>query len=200
MKDRKLKFRLIALLVDVKVWLLGLLSALRYRWQLAVAALAVPTEKARAVFELCPEWFYVPELVKFQMLTVGVDEDAPAEAKAAAEAQAQEAHHRAQAGEDFGVLVQEYETDPRMRAGGGRLPWTFEGQDLEGERVNRLDGVLPGRAGGVIHGAAGFHVFQVQARRPAQRFPFEAAKPGIKWWLRYSRAKDPAGAAPSQLN
>lgn len=195
MNDHRLKFQLNALLVDVKVRLLGFLSALRYKWQLAVAALTVPTEKARAVFELYPERFDVPELVKFRMLTVGVADDAPAEAKAAAEAQAQEAYRRAQAGEDFGVLVQEYEADPRMRAAGGWLPWTFEGQDLEGERVNRFGGTIPGKAAGVIQGPAGFHVFQVEARRPAKRFAFETAKPGIKWWLRYSGPASAGGVS-----
>ena len=121
---------------------------------------------ARNIYNANPERFKVPEQVQIRhILIAGQDE--------AAQVKAEKILADLKGGADFAALAKEHSADPGSSAKGGEL-----GLFAKGRMVPEFDEVAfslqkPGELSGLVKTQFGYHILQLEARRPAGVRPFE---------------------------
>ena len=125
-----------------------------------------------------PDEFRQDEEIKARHILVPVGPGANAADRAAARTKAQQALALVKAGGDFAAMARKYSTGPTAREG-GELGWISRGQTLpEFEAAAFL--LDKGRTSDVVETKLGFHIIQVEDRKPARTVSYDEAKPAIR--------------------
>ncbi|MGI6143359.1 MAG: peptidylprolyl isomerase [bacterium] len=95
---------------------------------------------------------------------------------------AEELLERAQAGEDFAVLAQEYSEDPVSQAAGGDLGFFPRGMMVP-EFEEAAFGAGVGEIVGVVETTHGYHIIKVEEKEPARTLSLEEMEENIRGYL-----------------
>jgi peptidyl-prolyl cis-trans isomerase D len=150
------------------------------RDEAAIATLLAEREDAvRRLYEEHSERYDVPERTRARHILFRVEKK---EDEAAVEERAKAALARLEAGEDFATLAEELSEDPGSAAAGGDL-----GYFARGQMVPEFDKVAfslePGTHSGLVRTSYGFHIIQVEDRKPAQLKTFDEVKEDLAYEL-----------------
>ena len=138
----------------------------------------VDDDHAKRYYEEHPDEFKQDELIKARHIMIPVVADASAEERAAARKKAQQALAEVKAGGDFAALAKQYSAGPTAGEG-GELGWISRGQTLpEFEASAFLLG--KGQTSDVVETKLGFHVIQVEDKKPSRTVSYDEAKPAIR--------------------
>jgi len=137
---------------------------------------AKPDEDAiRAYYEEHSDQYRRPEQVRARQILLKVPEGATEEQKQAVRARAEEILARARSGEDFATLAREYSEDTATAAQGGDLGFFERGQMLPPFEQAAF-GLEPGQISDLIEGPSGFHIVEVEEKRPAGPAPLDEVR------------------------
>lgn len=129
-----------------------------------------------------------PEQVKVRHILVKVDKDATSVEKGAAKGKAEALRKRIAAGEDFAKVAKESSDDTGSAKNGGELPWLSPGQ-----AVTPFDkaafALEKGQISNVVETPFGYHIIQLEDRRPASTVPLDEAKDTITKMLQQRQAE-----------
>ncbi len=98
---------------------------------------------------------------------------------------AEAAAARLAAGDPFGAVARRYSVHPSANRG-GEMGWHEEGQ-IEPALRAALQRLLPEERSSVVESRFGYHLVEVEARRPAEPLPFAAVRDRIVQRLRRER-------------
>ena len=130
-------------------------------------AVEVSDEEVRAAFAASPpELRQRPASVTFDQIVLEVT--ASDSAKAEAKVRLEEIREQALAGEDFAALAAAHSQDPGSAASGGDLGWFRRGNFVK-EFEDAAFALPEGGISDVFETAFGFHIIQVERRRPSER-------------------------------
>jgi peptidyl-prolyl cis-trans isomerase C len=130
---------------------------------------------ARTMYQANAKDFQQPERVRIRHILIAVkDKDDATAAK-----QAQEVLAQLRAGGDFAALAKQYSADPGSADKGGDL-----GFFAQGGMVPEFDQVAftlrkPGELSDLVKTQFGYHILQLQERKPAGQQPFEDVKDAL---------------------
>ncbi len=96
-----------------------------------------------------------------------------------AEARAQEVYQKAQEGQDFATLVENYSDDPASREEGGVLG-SFPVEKLTPEFKRALTGLGVGEVAAPVRGSAGYFILRLDSRDEARVLPYEEVKDQVR--------------------
>jgi len=119
-----------------------------------------------------------PEQVHARLFLAQVNTDAGAEFVKKAQEKADMVYREAKAGQDFGILCENY-SDDRYRVKGGDLGWVHKGR-LEPEFENVVFNLKPGEMSPVFRTEYGFSIMKLEAREDPKQMSFEEVKAKIK--------------------
>lgn len=133
-------------------------------------------------YEENPTRFEKPELVRAAHILIGTTEEDGAEMTAEAKkeklALAEKLKERAEAGEDFSKLAEEYSDDPGSKNSGGE--YTFP----RGQMVPEFEAVAfsqdTNHVSDVVTTRFGYHIIKTLEKIPSKTVPFDEAAPQIK--------------------
>jgi peptidyl-prolyl cis-trans isomerase D len=150
------------------------------RDEAAIAALLAEREDAvRRLYEERSERYDVPERTRARHILFRVEKK---EDEAAVEERARAALARLEAGEDFAALAEELSEDPGSAAAGGDL-----GYFARGQMVPEFDKVAfslePGTHSDLVRTSYGFHIIEVEDRKPAELKTFDEVKEDLAYEL-----------------
>ena len=120
-----------------------------------------------------------PEAVRARHILIEVPQGASKEEEAKALKKAKELRQRALKGEDFAKLAREYSADPGSRDKGGELGFFTRGQMVK-EFENAAFSLKPGEISQPVRTAFGYHLIQVEEKRPAKQKSLEEVKQQIQ--------------------
>jgi peptidyl-prolyl cis-trans isomerase D len=116
--------------------------------------------------------FQVPEQVRVRHILIKVPQNADAKTVAAAQAKAEDILKQLHNGANFAELAKKYSDDPGSRADGGELGFIQHGATVP-EFDRTAFALQPGQLSGVIRTQFGFHILQVEERKPAHTKPID---------------------------
>ncbi|MDP1831198.1 MAG: peptidylprolyl isomerase [Geothrix sp.] len=140
--------------------------------------LAVGEADVKAFYDKHPERFKQPELASVRHILVAVKQDAKAEAgltDAQAKARVAKIQAELKKGAKFEALVKKYSDDPGSKDNGG----LYADADPSGwvPEFGAAARTQPiGKVGAPVKTQFGYHLVQVEGRKPARQVPFEEAK------------------------
>lgn len=132
-------------------------------------------DRVRKAYDARRSEFNRPEQVRARHILIRVKPDASAKEKAAARKKIEAIRKRILAGADFGKVAREVSEDPGTKDQGGELGFFSKG-DMVPAFDRAAFSLAPGKVSDVIETPAGFHLIQVEAKRPALVVPFEQAR------------------------
>lgn len=146
-------------------------------------AIRIPTADALKYYDEHPEKWMDPEQAKAAHILVASSDPKtgqpwPKEELEQREAKARKALDRARAGEAFAALVKELSDDTASRDRGG--VYVFSRGQMEPEFEAAAFSMAPGQVSDVVRSPYGWHVIQLQEKRPAQRREFAAVEREIR--------------------
>ncbi len=153
---------------------------------------AVSDDEVKSYYQGHPDEFRHTEQVKLWLILAKVERNADPKAWDAAKAKAEAALKRLQGGEAFAKVAAEV-SDDASKARGGDLGWIGRGV-LFPELEDAVFALGAGETSGVIKGQDGYHVFRVDAKRPAGLDPLDEAASRIKVILKARKLHDSMGA------
>lgn len=124
---------------------------------------------ARSMYKAKPERFQSPEEVHARHILIAGDD-------AAARAQAEKLVEDIKKGADFAALAQERSADKGSAAKGGDLGFFARGRMVPEFEAAAFALQQPGQLSDVVQSKFGYHIIQLQARRPAGQRPFEEVR------------------------
>lgn len=131
---------------------------------------------ARTMYQADAKAFQLPEQVRIRhiLITAGKDKDDTAAAQQARDLLAQ-----LRAGGDFAALAKEHSADPGSAAKGGELGFFAQGRMVPefDEAAFKLQ--KPGDLSDVVKTQFGYHILQLQERKPAGQQSFDEVKEGL---------------------
>ncbi len=159
------------------------------------STLTVTDEEVRDYYDNHGDEFAREEQVKARHILLRVDADRTEEQ---AEQQMREIRQRLEGGEDFAALALELSDDPGSKTHGGDLGFFGRGQMIP-EFEEAAFGAEPGEIVGPVRTSFGYHLIQVEEKRPAGQLPFEEAAEEIRQQLGTERARAAAEAKAREL-
>jgi peptidyl-prolyl cis-trans isomerase C len=133
----------------------------------ALDALALATYRAH------PERYQQPEQVRVRHILIAAKEPD-------ARAQAQQLLQQLKDGADFAALAKERSADPGSAAQGGDLGFFTRGRMLPEFEAAAFALQKPGDLSGVVETKFGFHILQLEERKPASKKPFDEVRESLR--------------------
>jgi peptidyl-prolyl cis-trans isomerase SurA len=138
----------------------------------------VTEAQARKYYDEHPDDFKRDEEIKLRHILIAYPPDATPEQKAAARKKAEGALASLKQGAPFGPLARKVSAGPTA-ADGGELGWVRRGDTVpEFEAAAFL--LDKGRTSEVVETRVGYHVIQVEDKRPARKLTYEESKEAIR--------------------
>jgi parvulin-like peptidyl-prolyl isomerase len=145
---------------------------IRKAWEEAVTSRCqVDRGEAASFFEANRERFVVPEELRIQAITIGVDPSSPPAAWASAKARALDVRRRVLAGAPFEEMARQYSTDP-TRESGGDMGFFHRGS-LVDDFERATSGLGPGELSDVVQTIYGYHLVRIMEVRPSRQKTFD---------------------------
>ena len=133
----------------------------------ALDALALTTYRAH------PERFQQPEQVRVRHILIAAKEPD-------ARAQAEQLLQQLKSGADFAALAKERSADPGSAAKGGELGFFTRGRMAPEFEEAAFALKNPGDLSGVVETKFGYHILQLEERKPAALQPFEEVRESLR--------------------
>lgn len=153
--------------------------------------------EAARYFTAHPGRFVMPEQLRIQAITIGVDPSSPPAAWAAGRVRAERVRRRLLDGEPFDAMARQYSTDPSRDKGGdmgffhrGSLAEAFE------KATARL---RPGQISAVVQTIYGYHLVRISEVRPSRQQAFDEVAVALKKDLTAKRCTELNDAWLKQL-
>ncbi|HEV7667322.1 MAG TPA: peptidyl-prolyl cis-trans isomerase [Thermoanaerobaculia bacterium] len=118
--------------------------------------------------------------------------------EAAAKAKIEAAQARIKAGADFAKVATEVSEDTGSKVQGGELGWFPKGR-MDASFSEAAFAAAPGQVVGPIRSQYGFHLIQVEGRRPAGSTPMDEVKSQIVFQLSGERSKKASESKAKQI-
>ncbi|HPC82898.1 MAG TPA: peptidylprolyl isomerase [Thermoanaerobaculaceae bacterium] len=163
------------------------LAVREYIETVLLADLTVTDADLEAYYKEHPKEFEHPEQVKLWMILLEAKPSADETTRAAARAKAESIHKRLVAGEDFATLARQFSEDP-TKANGGEIGWVGKGRLLP-ELEPAVFALAPGATSEVLTSSYGFHIFRVEARKPAGISSLAEVKDNLRTFLHGRKAE-----------
>lgn len=161
----------------------------RYISEEIVPDVAVAPEEEQAFYEAHQDRMKRPEQVRVRHILVAVPEDADAAARDSARQEAEQLREQVAAGADFAELAASSSDDPQSGSRGGELGWVARGQTVAPFEEAAF-ALQAGELSPVVETRFGFHVLQVQERRPAATLSFQEVQPQVRQFLRQQKIQE----------
>lgn len=159
----------------------------------AAAPDAAALEKyARAQYNAKPEQFRAPEEVRVRHILIRSTEP---DAKATAEKLLADL----KAGADFAALAKEKSGDPGSAAKGGELGFIRKGQMVPAFEQAAFALQKPGELSPVVESSFGFHIIELEEKKPSGLLPFDEVKQGLMDSARVKVLEDARAAKAAEL-
>jgi peptidyl-prolyl cis-trans isomerase D len=146
----------------------------------------VSDQDLRSYYDAHKAEYSQEEQVKARHILVMVNDqrnDAQAQGRIA------EAKKKIEGGADFAAVAREYSDDTASKAGGGDLGW-FGRNKMVKEFEDAAFSAQPGKLVGPVKSSFGYHLIEVNDKRPAGQQPFDAVKEQIRARLSAERSRD----------
>jgi peptidyl-prolyl cis-trans isomerase D len=138
------------------------------------AALQIPDDQLRVVYEKNKDHFRTPERVKVRHILLQTTGKGPADVEKI-KAKAQDILKQVKNGGDFAALATKYSEDPGSAKKGGDLDWVVRGQTVKNFETAAFS-LKPNQISDLITTEYGFHIIQVLDKQEARLQPFEEVK------------------------
>lgn len=149
-------------------------------------------DRVRKAYEARRSEFDRPEEVRARHILIRVPRNADAKAREAARKKIEAIRKRILAGADFATVAKEVSEDPQTREKGGDLGF-FSRKDMVPAFDQAAFNLAPGKVSDVVETQYGFHLIQVEKKRPALVVPFEEAREKVaRQLLEQDAARDEA--------
>ncbi len=148
-----------------------------------------------AYYEDNPDEFTQDEQVKARHILLQINPERTSEQ---AEEQMQAIRQRLDAGEDFAALAAELSDDPGSKTQGGDLGFFGRGQMIPEFETAAFE-AQPGDLVGPVRTSFGYHLIEVQDKRPAGKKPLDEATEEIRSLLLAERSRAAAETKAQQL-
>lgn len=162
------------------------------------AKATVPDQAAREFYDKHKAEMQVPERLHLRHILIAVDPKAPAADREKAKQKAQDVLKRAQGGEDFGKLAQEF-SDDASKTRGGDLGLVAKGQTLPAFEAAAFALKKPNDLSPVVEASYGFHVIQLVERQPPTTLSFDQVKDRIAQVLKQEQVQKVIQARAQEL-
>lgn len=161
---------------------------------------ATREEELRELYDQRADEFNTPEETRARHILLRIEPGASEEEVAAVETHAQDLVKRLRAGEDFATLAKVESEDPGSKANGGDL-----GYFARGTMVPAFDEVAfslePGKISDPVRTDYGFHIIEVEDRKPAETHSFEDVEDELAFeMLGHAAGRDAAWAKARALS
>ncbi len=147
------------------------------------AQVKIPTADLKSYYEEDMKRWDKPEIIRVAHILLSTQDSQtgqklPDDKIASQKRKAEEALDRAQKGDDFGGLVQEYSDDAPSKARGGE--YTIQRGQMPKEFEDASFALKPGELSGVVKTEYGFHIIKALGRIPGKTFTFEEVESQVR--------------------
>jgi len=146
--------------------------------RLVTSQCQVSRDEARRFFTANPDRFVMPEQLRIQAITIGVEPSSSAKQWSDARARAEDVLRQVKAGAPFRDLARKYSTDP-SRESGGDMGLVHRGS-LNDDFERATHDLKAGQVSGVVQTLFGFHIVRVADVQPPQKKTFAEVGEGIR--------------------
>ncbi|MDR3039028.1 MAG: peptidylprolyl isomerase, partial [Candidatus Adiutrix sp.] len=157
---------------DLKRQLIRNMALKKWQANEFLAEITVSDDEAREFYQRNSDLLRHDEMVRLSQILVGVSLLAPPAVKNQARAKAEAALKRLEAGEDFGAVAAQVNSEPEAAENRGDQGWFVRGQSLPAIEA-AVWGLPVGGRTGLLESILGFHLIEVTDRRPAGLDSFE---------------------------
>jgi peptidyl-prolyl cis-trans isomerase C len=158
----------------------------------------VTPEQARTYFDSHPTDFQHPEQARARHILIRADQAAPPEQQEAARKRAADISDQIKKGGNFAQIAATKSEDPGSAANGGELGFFSRGQ-----MVAPFDSIAfslqPGQVSDVVRTPYGFHIIQLEEKRPEGTFSFDEVQGRLLQVLYTKRTTDRVNALIEEL-
>lgn len=154
-----------------------------------VAKTEVTEDDMKSYYKANEEAFKAPEMVKARHIMIKVGKSASEEEKNKAREKAEGILKRIRAGEDFTKLAAEFSDDPGSKEKGGELGFFARGMMVKPFEEAAFS-LKPGEVSGLVETQFGFHIIQVEEKKPAGIESFDAVREKIRTKLTEDISKE----------
>ncbi len=158
-----------------------------------IPTIQVSDEEIAAFYAENPSLFDAEEQVRARHILFTTTANASEATVAEARAKAEDARRRVLAGEDFGAVARDVSQDPSA-ANGGELGF-FTRESTDPQFAAAAFALAPGQVSEIVQTEFGFHVIEVEERRPAGRLSLDE----VSSQVRTSLAQQKTGEAVGKL-
>ncbi len=159
---------------------------------------AVSNTEEQAYYQAHMDQYKTPAEVQTRHILIAVAKGADAATVAAAKAKAEDVLKQVRAGGNFAELAKKYSDDPGSKNQGGDLPMIAT-SSLDPAYAQAAMSLNPGQTSDLVRSSFGFHIIQLEAKRPASVKPFAAVKASIVQQLQNQKALAAAQSYAAQL-
>ena len=143
-----------------------------------VPSLQVSDEEAKKFYDANQDRMMQPETVKARHILVAVPADATPEQKAEKKKKAEELRAKIAGGADFAAVAKESSDDTGSGARGGELGWLRKGQTVPAFDQAAFS-LEPGKLSDIVESKFGYHLIEVEEKKPAGKLTFDEVKDRI---------------------
>ncbi len=148
----------------------------------------VTDAEAKKYYEAHKADFKEPEAVKARHILIKVPSGADKKTWEAARKKAEDIRNRLEKGADFSKLAKKYSDDPGTKNKGGELGFFPKGRMVPGFEKAAFS-LKPGEISNPVKTTFGYHIIQVQEKRPASQKKFAAVEAQIRQKLMREKEK-----------
>ena len=153
--------------------------ALVYVQEKVIKGLKVPDEDVRLYYRSHKNAFRVPAQIKVRHILLRVRRDADKKVVQQTRKRALDILKKARSGKNFALLAEAFSEDPGSRERGGELGWVVR-SELDRAFARAAFAAKKGQIVGPVRSAYGFHILEVEDRRPARQLPYKAVADRIR--------------------
>lgn len=153
--------------------------ALVYVQEKVVNGLKVSDEDVRLYYRSHKDDYKVPAQIKVRHILLRMPKNADKKVVQQTRKRALNILKKARSGKDFSLLAEAFSEDPGSRARGGELGWVVRSQ-LDRSFAKAAFAAKKGQIVGPVRSAYGFHILEVEDRRPARQLPYKTVAGRIR--------------------
>jgi peptidyl-prolyl cis-trans isomerase C len=157
----------------------------------------VSRDEAERFFAANPERFVVPEQLRIQAITIGVEPSSSPRQWSDARARAEDVLRQINAGASFEDMARRHSTDP-SRDKGGDMGFVHRGS-LNDDFEKATRDLKPGQVSGVVQTLFGYHIVRVAESLPPVKKTFAEVGEGIRKDLTKKRCDEVGNAWSARL-
>ena len=150
--------------------------------------ITIPEKEIKAYYDEHPDFFKQPQQVKARHILVKVNPEAEDKEKEAALEKIRDIQKKQKAGEDFAQLAKEHSEGPSATKG-GELGY-FTPQQMVKPFSDAAFALEPGQVSDVVETRFGYHLIQVEDKKPASTASYESVEEKIGQYLKQRKMQE----------